>query len=146
MQRKDDIAIAKETIEYILLHPEQFRIQTVISDHINVFGKLPKIDIYKDSIIGMMISLTNHAYTIHGKSKNIKIPKNWWQHLKQDLFPKFLLKRFPVQYLDLTTDIKYVVDGTQIPCNDNNIRKILIKNYSPFLINWDDYNPWREYE
>ena len=93
-----------------------------------------------------MISLTNHAYTIHGKSKNIKIPKNWWQHLKQDLFPKFLLKRFPVQYLDLTTDIKYVVDGTQIPCNDNNIRKILIKNYSPFLINRDDYNPWREYE
>ena len=28
----------------------------------------------------------------------IKHPKTWWQHFKQDNFPAWLLRRFPVQY------------------------------------------------
>jgi hypothetical protein len=28
----------------------------------------------------------------------VSYPATWWQHFKQDCFPKWLLERFPVQY------------------------------------------------
>lgn len=40
-------------------------------------------------------------FRVHGNVEfTYSEPSSWWQHLKQDLFPKWALKRFPVRMVD----------------------------------------------
>jgi hypothetical protein len=34
------------------------------------------------------------------KTISFKTPKTWWQHFKESCFPKWLLRRFPVKYIE----------------------------------------------
>lgn len=41
-----------------------------------------------------------------------KNPSSWWQHLKRDHFPKWFVKKFPIQYVTITHN--YTVEVKQI--------------------------------
>lgn len=43
------------------------------------------------------------------------IPKSWWQHFKQDHFPKWLRKKFPVQYHKRSWDVTAYYEHVALP-------------------------------
>ena len=57
------------------------------------------------------------------------VPATWWQHLKQDVFPAWLLRRFPVRTTTLERRIRYRIDATY-PQAD----VVLPKEYGPAVL------------
>ena len=41
------------------------------------------------------------------KLENYKIPVDWWQAFKERFFPKWIIKRFPIVYRNLTISALY---------------------------------------
>lgn len=54
---------------------------------------------------------------------DIEYPETWWQHFKKDMFPKFLLKRFPVKMTKRKIDQYYVYPNIHSPKDVFEIRK-----------------------
>ena len=54
----------------------------------------------QDAIRDLIIRLDSFILGQHDYQKYkvyIAVPANWWEHLKQDRFPKWYIKRFPVK-------------------------------------------------
>jgi len=51
---------------------------------------------YDDILQALVLEL--RAYLASERLSGIKYPKDWWQAFKERWFPKWLLKRYPVQY------------------------------------------------
>lgn len=58
---------------------------------------------FKDGIGSMRLELSDYVWaekfqdTEYLASFEIKYPATWWQHFKQQYFPPWLLKKFPIQ-------------------------------------------------
>ncbi len=45
----------------------------------------------------------------------VEYPASWWQHVKQDLFPEWILSMFPVVHEKVTIDIKAAYPLVSLP-------------------------------
>ena len=46
----------------------------------------------------IVLRVIQEVYGEHLGTLEVKWPATWWQHFKQDVFPAWLLRRFPVRY------------------------------------------------
>lgn len=88
-------------------------------EHIKQFQDFPKV-LLAEVFGGLLIQLTQELNTIEVKQpKVISAPKTWWDHFKQDKFPKWLLKRFPAKYENIEVLDKYAAMDIVFPKNSD---------------------------
>jgi len=97
----------------------------------------------EDHIRGALIKLRAYVLGQHNYQKYkvvVAVPKNWWEHLKQDHFPQWYVHRYPVQTKPVSREITF--DHMQLfpkcdinfppilgpvvfhsTCNDNDVHK-----------------------
>jgi hypothetical protein len=70
-------------------------------------------NILNDILIDLRLDLLKEFIEPDVKNINIEleIPKTWFQHFKEDYFPKWLLEKFPVKYKGKTFCYKVSVDN-----------------------------------
>lgn len=86
-------------INEIILSKIKFRMQRRVGE---LAMKSLSVELFTDFIVdGFMHEISINILGQH----NVQIyreyyytPKNWWQHLKMDWFPKWLLEKFPVKF------------------------------------------------
>lgn len=65
---------------------------------------------------------------------DFKAPTTWWDHFKQDKFPAFLLKRFPVKYK--TTTNRVILNRTwyfpNVPVTDMT-KQFLVRDFHQII-------------
>jgi hypothetical protein len=60
-------------------------------------------DICKNEVPRLIVRLNKNIWTEQIQDETVTLevetPATWWQHLKQDLFPKWAIKRWPVKMI-----------------------------------------------
>ncbi len=95
-----DLNLNKVTLELF-----KRRIQSRVSDQLLAGMQYKE---FKDEVIHQMIcSLEYEVFGIKRTiKKEIKRPIDWWNAIKERFFPKWLLKRFPVNFEMIPIDIE----------------------------------------
>lgn len=91
----------------VLLEKLQFNVSQMVPGHTLATTKL---DIIKNNTINALVFQLRAevmAEKLEDRTQMItfKVPKSWWQHFKQEKFPKWLLRKFPVK---LSLCVKFV--------------------------------------
>lgn len=103
--------------EYTL---EKFHIRArrYISKEILAMSKIEISDAIDEAIDCLVIDLTSFVYS--QKIREIKYPFDWLEAFKERWFPKWLLKKYPVQYT--VYDLKrFYPEIPPMPPHDNHI-------------------------
>ena len=64
----------------------------------------------QDAVRDLIIRLDSFILGQHDYQKykvSMAVPLNWWEHLKQDRFPKWYIKRFPTKTKHVTREITF---------------------------------------
>lgn len=64
------------------------------------------------SLVARLIKDIQHSDTIE---LSVKVPLNWWQHIKHDLAPVWLKNKWPVKYIVTTQTFKYDLELISLP-------------------------------
>lgn len=87
----------------------------------DLMGINGKVSTYMDSHIKRLV-LQLETWILAGEHKEHytyrQTPKTWWQHFKKEVFPKWLLGKFPVEYDEETIQIK----GKTYVCPHANVK------------------------
>lgn len=61
-----------------------------------------RFDAIEDFLTNDIVIRVEKEFFGHRRNDIVKVefytPKSWWQHLKEDCFPKFILNKLPVKY------------------------------------------------
>jgi len=112
-----------ENIDYeqMGLKHVEYRFKKYFSEHLSVLPDATVKTIMGDMADKWAVELVTRFV---GQRKNIvvKYPENWWQSLKESVFPDFLLKRFPVKYEKEEVVIDKVFPD--IPVDDDRLGRV----------------------
>ena len=93
-------------IEKVNLIKLPITISEVLDDYVLVKCGLEFESVIEPMLRGMIYRIKTYvlAEEIDNRKKDVKftytIPASWWHHFKKSHFPKWLLKRFPVKYIE----------------------------------------------
>lgn len=94
-------------VDKILFEQIKFGVRKVLSNSQFLFMKDAYLETYVDYLVDdLVLNLTASVQSQKMFEENIvvelqiefKKPASWWQHFKQDIFPKWMQKKFPVRY------------------------------------------------
>lgn len=88
----------------------ELQIRQVIDHHALRMGIAPVESILFDMGQNMSIQIKKRIYVKEDPivfSQSHKFPSNWKEALKERWFPKFLLKRFPVEYIEIQREVSF---------------------------------------
>jgi hypothetical protein len=78
---------------------------------------------YKDHIAGQVVCQLLHS--VYGQKRpfdfDYTYPATWWEHFKQDCFPKWLLRRYPPKMKTKRISYDAYALFPEIPVTDNSI-------------------------
>ena len=93
----------------IVLYPKQLRSRFLLSDVLSAASH--NVELTQQYIIDQMMTEFTATLRCVGtqqvRKEDYNIPVSWWNHLKQEVFPKRLLKCFPVKYKTLKVIREY---------------------------------------
>lgn len=93
-------------IETVKLTKLPVCISEILDDYVLVKQGLEFENVFDPMLQGMFYRIKTYilAEEIDNRSKVVrftyKLPSNWWQYFKLQVFPKWLQQRFPVSYTD----------------------------------------------
>lgn len=81
------------TVQTINLQREQFQIG---------FRSRVKGDSYYDLVLDAYVTrLSVDVWSHHEPDVVIYVPRSWWEHFKRECFPTWLLRRLPIEYMEI---------------------------------------------
>lgn len=88
-------------LKEIILHKTLFHKQAILDTDIPLpYGM--RLEEMKSEVVNQLVyRMTAEIYGHNIEPVTVSYPATWWQHFKERHFPKFLLKRFPVQMQDV---------------------------------------------
>jgi hypothetical protein len=110
------------------LNLDKVAAQTSIGPEWLIDAKLEDLsDIVNETLIRRL-----RGYVLCGpvRSIDIPLPDGWFQHVKQDLFPSWLLRKYPVRYKSITIDVKEVFPDLSHLVKDSKQRNLSIVSSS----------------
>ena len=98
-------------IEKILLLRDEFSCSVILPG----FANNSRIDIYKYGANQLQMKLTSYIASKKLDEVTIKYPKSWKEAVKQRFAPKWLVTKWPVQYVSHTITAKEYYPKVGIP-------------------------------
>jgi len=87
-------------------------------------GNLELRHFIDERICGLVYELRAHLASEKLSRIDVKYPKDWWQAFKEHWFPKWLLKRYPVQYHEEHYDVRAFYPKVSLPQEQHYVRII----------------------
>ena len=81
-------------------------VEETLDDYVLVKHGLQIEQFQSEMLRGMVYRIKTYilAEEIDNRKKDVRfkysVPSNWWQHFKRDIFPQWLLRRYPVVYVE----------------------------------------------
>jgi hypothetical protein len=103
-----------EIKEYELDIIDYFSSELIDQGFFNYAKAEPRIEFLRNRFHAMALSV---RWKFIGKKEDhvFHEPVNWWEHLKQDQFPDWLLKKFPVKTKEIRITETAIIKGVNFP-------------------------------
>lgn len=97
-----------------------------------------KLDVIEDNVIDALVfrleaEVMTEKLEDRTQTTTFEVPKSWWQHFKQEWFPGWLLKRFPVKFESYfkTVIFKHYATYPQLPLvfRPDEVGRIVYKDF-----------------
>lgn len=87
-----------------------------------------ELEHYFNEVLDAMVLRLN-AYLASEKLQHIVVryPKDWWQAFKERFFPKWLLRRFPVQYHEEHYEVRAFYPYVSLPNERHYVRIVRLE-------------------
>lgn len=108
-------------------------VQKVLTGHVLMTTELESCrnEVINDLVFRLKAELMAEKLEDRKQTVTFEFPKSWWQHFKQEYFPKWLLNRFPVKLTscEKTVIFKRYATYPELPVVFPETGRVVFKEY-----------------